>query len=223
MNPKDTIKRHLALARLSGLESIPASPSENSPESADNSKNLLHIKDTVCSCTKCAISSHINNYVFGEGNPDAECMFIGEAPGQEEDIQGRPFVGQAGHLLTDIITKGMKLQREEVYIANILKCRPPGNRNPQPDEISNCIGYLYSQIDLINPKVIVALGAFAAQTLLGTSATISRLRGSFHDFRGIQLMPTFHPAYLLRNSSGKVKVWEDIKKVMTLLGIPVKQ
>ena len=223
MKHRDTIKKHLNLAKLSGLDRIPVAPPSHASEgSSDSNDSLLQVKETVHSCTRCPISSHIQNYVFGEGSPHADCMFVGEAPGQEEDIQGRPFVGKAGKLLTDIITKGMKLTREQVYIANILKCRPPGNRNPHPDEISNCIEYLHFQIDTIKPKVIIALGTFAAQTLLETSTAISKLRGSFHDFRGIQLMPTFHPAYLLRNSSGKVKVWEDIKKAMSLLGIPVK-
>jgi len=219
MNPGDILTKHLKLAQLSGLDSIPVTAGTSGQKNP--SSCLARIKEQVCSCTKCRISSRINNYIFGEGSPVAECLFVGEAPGREEDLQGRPFVGQAGKLLTDIISKGMKLSREDVYIANILKCRPPGNRNPEPDEIENCIGYLRNQIDCIRPKVIVALGSFAAQTLLETSVPISRLRGSFHTFGDIPLMPTFHPAYLLRNASGKAKVWEDIKQVMGLLGIQV--
>lgn len=222
MNPHTSARNFLSLARLSGIDRVPVTHRPSGSEENDAPPDCLSsIFEHVSSCTKCTISSDINNYVFGEGNPSAECMFIGEAPGRDEDIQGHPFVGRAGQLLTDIITKGMKLSRKDVYIANILKCRPPENRNPLPGEITNCIGYLHAQIECIRPKVIIALGTFAAQTLLNTSTPISRLRGSFHSFRDIPLMPTYHPAYLLRNSSGKASVWEDIKKVMDLLGLPV--
>ena len=155
-------------------------------------------------------------------------MFIGEAPGADEDQQGEPFVGRAGQLLTQIIEAGMKLQRSDVYIANVLKCRPPGNRNPAPDEVETCSPYLLRQIELIQPKVIVALGSFAAQMLLGTKTGITRLRGEFHDCNvaGLSfpphkkppvIMPTYHPAYLLRNSNAKRDVWEDIKQVIAFL------
>jgi DNA polymerase len=149
-------------------------------------------------------------------------MFIGEAPGAEEDRQGRPFVGRAGQLLTKII-EAIGLKREDVFIGNILKCRPPGNRNPSPSEIASCSSYLIRQIEFIKPKVICALGKFAAQTLLDSETTISRLRGRFYDYHGIKLMPTYHPAYLLRNSGGKKDVWHDMKLVAKELGLKIPQ
>jgi DNA polymerase len=155
--------------------------------------------------------------VFGVGNPSADLMFVGEAPGADEDVQGIPFVGRAGQLLTDIIEKGLKMPRSEVYIANVIKCRPPQNRNPEPDEIETCEPFLFRQIDVIKPKVIVALGKFGAQTLLRTLEPISRLRGRVFEYRGSKLIPTFHPAYLLRNPSSKREVWEDMKLVRKLL------
>ncbi|MGB2661425.1 MAG: uracil-DNA glycosylase, partial [Candidatus Omnitrophota bacterium] len=158
--------------------------------------------------------------VPGEGDPRADLMFIGEAPGGDEDRQGRPFVGRAGQLLTKII-ESVGLKREDVFIGNILKCRPPGNRNPLPDEIAACNSFLLKQIDIIKPKVICALGKFAAQTLLDTETPISRLRGKFYDYHGTKLMPTYHPAYLLRNSQGKKDVWEDMKKVAAELGLKI--
>jgi DNA polymerase len=154
--------------------------------------------------------------VFGVGNPDADLMFVGEAPGGDEDIQGEPFVGRAGQLLTKII-EAIGLKRSDVYIANVIKCRPPGNRNPEPDEVERCEPFLFRQIDMIKPKVIVALGKFAAQSLLNTNDPITRLRGREFRFRSATLIPTFHPAYLLRNPSSKREVWEDMKKVRALL------
>ena len=154
--------------------------------------------------------------VFGVGNPNADLMFVGEAPGADEDEQGIPFVGRAGQLLTKII-EAIGLTRDDVYIANVIKCRPPQNRNPEPDEVETCEPFLFRQIDVIKPKVIVALGKFGAQTLLRTDAPISRLRGCVHDFRGAKLIPTFHPAYLLRNPASKREVWEDMKVVRNLL------
>jgi DNA polymerase len=158
--------------------------------------------------------------VFGVGNPDADLMFVGEGPGRDEDLQGEPFVGRAGQLLTEIITKGMKLRRQDVYIANVIKCRPPENRNPEADEISACMPFLARQIDLVRPRVIVALGTFAAQTVLGVKTPITRMRGTWHDYRGVKVMPTFHPAYLLRTPADKRVVWADIKLVMAELGMP---
>ena len=157
--------------------------------------------------------------MFGVGNPRARLVFVGEAPGRDEDLRGEPFVGRAGQLLTEIITKGMKLRREDVYIANVIKCRPPENRNPEPDEVASCEPFLVRQLELIGPEVIVALGKFAVQSLLRTKAPITQLRGRWHDYHGIKLMPTFHPAYLLRNPADKRLVWEDIQKVMKALGI----
>jgi uracil-DNA glycosylase len=154
--------------------------------------------------------------VFGVGNPSADLMFVGEAPGADEDIQGEPFVGRAGQLLTKII-EAIGLQRGDVYIANVIKCRPPGNRNPEPDEVERCERFLFRQVDLVKPKVIVALGKFAAQSLLKTNDPITRLRGREFRFRSATLIPTFHPAYLLRNPSSKRDVWEDMKRVRALL------
>ena len=176
------------------------------------------------SCVKCALHETRTKVVFGVGNPNADLMFIGEAPGADEDRQGEPFVGRAGKLLTQIIEGGMKLKRSEVYIANVLKCRPPGNRNPQPVEVETCSPYLIRQIELVQPKVIMALGSFAAQMLLDTKTGITRLRGEFHtcNIPGLRvpphrtppvIMPTYHPAYLLRNPGAKREVWEDIQKV----------
>ena len=168
----------------------------------------------VLSCERCSLSGQRKNVVFGDGNPSARIVFVGEAPGADEDEQGLPFVGRAGQLLTDIIVKGMKLARKDVYICNILKCRPPGNRNPLPEEIGKCEPFLKKQLQLIRPGVICALGKFAAQTLLKTETPITALRGRFYDYEGIKLMPTYHPAYLLRNPHGKKQVWEDVQMIM---------
>jgi DNA polymerase len=173
---------------------------------------LLSVKD----CQNCSLYQSRTNFVFGEGNEKAVLMFIGEAPGYDEDKAGRPFVGKAGQLLTKII-ESIDFKREDVYIANILKCRPPENRNPSLDEIEACKNFLFQQIAIIKPKVICALGTFAAQTLLETDEKISRLRGSFYDFKGIKVMPTFHPSYLLRNVNEKRKVWHDMQKIRNFI------
>ena len=164
-------------------------------------------------CQNCHLAKTRKNVVFGSGNIHAKLMFVGEAPGFDEDAQGKPFIGKAGMLLTKII-EAMGLKREDVYICNILKCRPPENRNPLPDEIASCIGYLYKQIDHIKPEIICGLGKSASQTLLKTETTISKLRGNWHELRGAKFMPTYHPAYLLRNPTDKKLVWEDMKKIM---------
>jgi uracil-DNA glycosylase family 4 len=178
---------------------------------------LSSVRDELGDCTRCKLCKGRKTIVFGEGDPEAVLVFVGEGPGQEEDQQGRPFVGAAGQLLTDIIVKGMRLNREDVYICNIVKCRPPGNRNPEPDEIEACEPFLIKQLQAISPKMIVALGNVAVKTLLRTKEGITRLRGTWRTYQGIRLMPTFHPAYLLRNPSDKKLVWEDIRKVMTEL------
>ncbi len=182
--------------------------------------DLAAIRKAMGECERCGLCRTRKNIVFGQGNARAELMFVGEAPGAVEDETGRPFVGPAGNLLTDIIEKGMGLKRDEVYIANILKCRPPGNRDPEPEEVEQCIGFLDAQIRAVAPKIIVALGRIAAQNLLETATPISRLRGVFHEYKGVALMPTFHPSYLLQNPSKKRDVWEDIQKVMEYLHIP---
>ncbi len=199
----------------------------SSPETI---KELEEIADQTRKCLKCELGGLRTNAVPGEGNPAARIMFVGEAPGADEDAQARPFVGRAGQLLDKIIA-ACGLKREDVWIGNILKCRPPENRDPKPEEIVACLPYLQRQIELINPEIIVALGAHAAKTLLNTTKSIGQLRGLFHEYvpgmgkRPIKLMPTFHPAYLLRNYSAenRGKVWEDMKKVLAELGLPVPQ
>jgi uracil-DNA glycosylase len=184
---------------------------ENSALQADS---LEELRAVIGDCQRCKLCSGRTNIVFGVGNPRAKLMFVGEGPGRDEDLQGEPFVGRAGQLLTDIITKGMGLKREDVYIANVVKCRPPDNRNPEPDEVATCEPFLKKQIDLVRPEIIVGLGKFAVQTLLQSKVPITKLRGTWHSYHGIKLMPTFHPAYLLRNPADKKLVWEDIKKVI---------
>ncbi len=178
---------------------------------------LVAVRVDIGDCTRCKLHAQgRRQIVFGVGNPSADLMFVGEAPGADEDVQGIPFVGRAGQLLTKII-EAIGLQRDDVYIANVIKCRPPGNRNPEPDEVETCEPFLFRQIDVIKPRVIVALGTFAARALLRTLDPISRLRGRVFEYRGAKLVPTFHPAYLLRNPASKREVWEDMKLVRTLL------
>jgi len=178
---------------------------------------LAAVRQEIGDCTRCKLHClGRKQIVFGVGNPAADLMFVGEAPGGDEDIQGIPFVGRAGQLLTKII-EAIGLARGDVYIANVIKCRPPQNRNPEPDEVETCEPFLFQQVDIIKPKVIVALGTFAARTLLRTLDPISRLRGRVYDYRGAKLIPTFHPAYLLRNPASKREVWEDMKLAKRLL------
>jgi DNA polymerase len=188
------------------------------PEASFSTETLDDIKaDIGPSCTRCKLCTlGRSQIVFGVGNPKAPLMFVGEAPGEDEDRKGEPFVGRAGQLLTKII-EAIGLTREQVYIANVIKCRPPGNRNPETDEVAACEPFLFRQIDVIQPKVIVPLGKFAAQSLLRSMDPITRLRGRQFDYRGAILIPTFHPAYLLRNPSAKREVWEDMKKVRSIL------
>ncbi|HSP34397.1 MAG TPA: uracil-DNA glycosylase [Thermoanaerobaculia bacterium] len=189
---------------------------------ADESRisNLESLSAVAHDCTKCRLAGTRTQVVFGTGSPNAQLMFIGEAPGRDEDLQGKPFVGRAGQLLTDII-RAMKLTRDDVYIANVIKCRPPENRNPEPDELDACRPYIERQISLINPKVIVTLGKFALQSLTGKAHAVSAARGQWTECNGIKVMPTYHPAYLLRTPSAKKEVWNDMKKVMAELGIAV--
>jgi len=186
----------------------------------------------VKGCEKCGLAKTRTNTVFGVGDVGARILFVGEAPGHDEDVSGIPFVGRAGQLLTDMIEKGMGLKRDDVYICNVLKCRPPGNRNPAMDEVASCKGYLMRQIELIRPQVIIALGASAAQTLLNSPDSIGRLRSRWHDFYPsgsatigdpIPLMATYHPSYLLRDPGEKKKAWADLKMVMARLGIPIPE
>jgi DNA polymerase len=187
---------------------------------ADDS--LPRIREDIGDCTRCKLHKGRTKIVFGTGNPNANLMFVGEGPGRDEDLSGEPFVGRAGKLLTDMI-KAMGLQREDVYIANVVKCRPPENRLPEKDEITTCSPFLMRQIDAIKPKVICTLGSCSAQTLLQTTQGISKFRGEWFDFRGAKLMPTYHPAYLLRNPGAKAEVWKDLQKVMVVLGLQPKK
>jgi DNA polymerase len=180
--------------------------------------SLKALRNEIGDCQRCKLSKKRNNIVFGEGRADAGLMFIGEGPGRDEDLQARPFVGDAGKLLTKMIVK-LGFKREKVYIANIVKCRPPFNRNPEADEISTCKPFLEKQIEIIRPVVIVCLGAVAAHSLLGIKVPISRLRGKFVQYNGIQVMPTFHPAYLMRNPRDKWLTWNDMQKVLEVLSV----
>jgi uracil-DNA glycosylase len=230
-----SLRRHLQRRQRAGIRILPGSNSAEAKLPASKEVNLLggtvddlfaenaqalkansleELRAAIGDCRRCKLCSGRTNLVFGVGNPNAELMFIGEGPGRDEDLQGEPFVGRAGQLLTDIITKGMGMKREDVYIANVVKCRPPENRNPEPDEVAACEPFLKKQIELVRPRIIVALGKFAVQTLLQSKAPITKLRGQWHSYHGIKLMPTFHPAYLLRNPADKKLVWEDIKKVI---------
>ncbi|HEY1372256.1 MAG TPA: uracil-DNA glycosylase [Candidatus Binatia bacterium] len=227
------LRRHLKTRAGAGIVAIPraAAPKTTSPSSppAENlsdaptgssvgeSQSLEELRAAIGDCRRCKLWSGRTHLVFGVGNPRAKVMFVGEGPGRDEDLKGEPFVGRAGQLLTDIITKGMKLRREDVYIANVVKCRPPNNRDPEPDEVEACEPFLKKQVDLVRPKIIVALGRFAVQCLLRSKQPITRLRGQWHEYEGIRLMPTFHPAYLLRNPGDKKLVWEDIQKVIEAL------
>jgi len=185
-----------------------------SPLNSEQKKDALQaLRDEIGDCQRCRLSKGRKNIVFGEGSVDAEIMFIGEGPGEDEDIQGRPFVGKAGQLLTKLIEK-MGFKREDVYIGNIVKCRPPFNRDPEEDEISACSPFIKKQADIISPKVIVSLGRVSTQTLIGMKIPIGKLRGKFYQFENIPLMPTFHPSYLLRNPKDKWLVWEDAQKVL---------
>jgi DNA polymerase len=217
-------RAYLNYLQESGEELVPAAPvpppaAPGGPPTGGTRDDLVRLRNNVLGCVRCSeLARTRKTVVFGSGNAAAKLMFIGEAPGFDEDQQGLPFVGKAGQLLTKII-EAMGLKRQDVFIANVLKCRPPGNRNPLPDEIINCKPYLMGQIQLIRPRVICALGNFAAQVLLQTDRTISQLRGKFYDFEGTQVLPTYHPAYLLRNPGEKKKVWEDMKLIMKELGL----
>jgi DNA polymerase len=199
-----------------------AGPSLFDAASKASSETLLQIRDDLGECTRCKLHSTRNKIVFGDGNPKAQLIFVGEGPGADEDAQGLPFVGRAGKLLTQMI-EAMGLQRRDVYICNVVKCRPPGNRQPEPDEVAACSPFLFRQLDSIRPKVIVCLGATAFQTLLQTNRSISHFRGQWLDYRGYKMLPTYHPAYLLRNPAAKADVWKDLQKVMAELGLEIKK
>ena len=224
-------RNYLEMLKESGVDFVPRVHITNREESSQTmvqteqrktsaltaELEFSHLTQLVHNCTKCSeLVARRKNVVFGSGNPNAKLVFVGEAPGQDEDLQGLPFVGKAGQLLTKII-ESIGQSRNSVFICNVLKCRPPGNRNPLPQEIFNCEPYLIDQINLIKPKIICALGTFAAQTLLKTERNISSLRGKFFEYQGSKLLCTFHPAYLLRNPEEKRKVWEDMKMIRSEL------
>jgi uracil-DNA glycosylase family 4 len=213
------IRKHLEYHKSIGNDYLPKDMAM--PKTSKNTSTLDQIKNELAGCTRCRLHKGRNNIVMGQGNPNASLMFVGEGPGRDEDIQGLAFVGRAGKLLTKII-EAMGFTREEVFIGNVVKCRPPENRNPENDEIATCIPFLDKQIAAIKPKVIVCLGTFAAQTLLNTDEKISHLRGKCLDRDGVTIVPTYHPAFCLRNPNMKKPVWEDMKKVMEILGKEVK-
>jgi uracil-DNA glycosylase len=229
---RDQVREHLRFAAELGVAGVSRDPdwrsrAQDGPATADvpiaplfkgPPEALAAIRADIGDCTRCKLHTlGRRQIVFGVGNAQADLMFVGEAPGADEDVKGEPFVGRAGQLLTKII-EAIGLKREDVYIANVIKCRPPQNRNPEQDEVDTCEPFLFQQIDVIKPKVVVALGTFAARALLRTLDPISRLRGRVFEYRGAKLVPTFHPAYLLRNPSSKREVWEDMKLVRSLLG-----
>jgi len=203
---------------------LPAAPAPSLFDATNRitDDTLLRIRQDLGECTRCKLHKHRHTIVFGDGNAKAELVFVGEGPGADEDAQGLPFVGRAGKLLTQMI-EAMGLQRKDVYICNVVKCRPPENRTPEEDEVSACSPFLLRQLDVISPKVIVCLGAVAAKTLLKTNRGISQFRGQWLDFRSSKLMATYHPAYLLRNPNAKGEVWKDLQKVMAVLGLQPKK
>jgi uracil-DNA glycosylase family 4 len=210
--------------RMVAFESRPVSPGPARPDAGTPMPRKLpvvsleSVREDLGDCTRCKLHKGRQNLVFGVGSPQARLMFVGEAPGEDEDKKGEPFVGKAGQLLTKMI-EAMGLRREDVYICNTVKCRPPNNRNPEPDELSSCEPFLKGQLAAVKPEAIVTLGKFAAQALLRDETPISRLRGAWREYEGIPVMPTFHPAYLLRSPQEKGKVWDDLQKVMKKLGL----
>ena len=214
----EDLVRELELLREFGFTHLDLHE-QRATKNEEPSHDLLDdLRAVVTACEKCRLSKSRTQVVYGVGNPNADLMFIGEAPGRDEDLQGEPFVGRAGQLLTDII-KAMKLTRDDVYIANVIKCRPPENRPPEQDELDECRPYIRRQVEIIQPKVIVTLGRFALQSLTEKAYAISSARGEWLDYNGVKVMPTYHPAYLLRTPSAKKEVWADMKKVMTELGL----
>ena len=203
-----------------GVEYLSSPVSSSASSTVPESSPFLSLRKNILHCQKCSLSQERKNAVPGEGNQEAELMFVGEAPGHDEDIQGQPFVGRAGQLLTKIIN-AMDYQRQEVFITNVIKCRPPQNRTPYKKEIEQCTPYLLKQIEMIDPRVIVALGKVAADFFIDSDLSMSLLRGNFYEFKKVRIMPTFHPSYLIRNEGNreiKKMVWEDMKKVMAVLG-----
>ena len=211
-----TVREELEYFRDLGIQDVFVSAPQAPAFVAGSMADLPSLARFVEACPRCKLSRSRTRLVFGQGNPRAELLFVGEAPGREEDEQGLPFVGAAGQLLTKII-EAMGMRREDVYIVNTVLCRPPNNRNPEPEEIASCRPFLEEQIRLVRPRVVVTLGSFAAQAVLGTEEPISKLRGRWHDAHGSRVMPTYHPAFLLRSPKNKRDVWEDMQKVREVL------
>ncbi|TMA74827.1 MAG: uracil-DNA glycosylase [Deltaproteobacteria bacterium] len=219
----DEVRAWLAWAEESGLQNLAPPRRRAEPDWSPRTVKLPlleAVRGEMGECTRCKLHKGRTNIVFGVGNPEARLMFVGEAPGEDEDLQGYPFVGKAGQLLTKMI-EAMGLRRDDVYICNTVKCRPPNNRNPEPDELLACEPFLKGQLGAVKPAAIVTLGKFAAQALLREQTPITRLRGQWREYEGIPVMPTFHPAYLLRSPGEKGKVWEDLKQVMKKLDLPL--
>ena len=231
----ESLRAYLEELQESGVDALPfaadgvnaANAEADEAVSIDSAprETLEEIRAELGDCCRCELGGSRNNLVFGVGNPHARVVFVGEAPGRDEDLKGEPFVGEAGQILTRLITR-MGFTREDVYICNVLKCRPPSNRDPHTDEIEKCGPFMLRQVKAIGPEVIVALGAFAAHTLLQSTVPISKLRGKFHDYHGIPLMPTYHPSFLLRNRGNNEvywTVWEDMTQVLKKLDLPVPE
>lgn len=226
------LREYLLYLQDSGVETLPFNstpdgmigiPEKEGPpmnRKKHKTEKLLRLREKIGDCKRCKLWKHRKNLVFGTGNPCTRLLFIGEAPGEEEDLQGKPFVGKAGELLTKMI-EAMGLSREEVYITNVVKCRPPGNRNPEEDEIRTCHPFLYEQIRIISPEIICTLGSIASKTLLSTKSRITELRGQLYEHEGLRIVPTFHPAYLLRNPQAKRPAWKDLQIIMKELGIEI--
>ncbi len=208
----ESLKIHAEYRKSCGIKYFQEPEPSKSMHTEDKQSVLNKLIEQMGDCKRCKLHPARKNIVFGEGNPDAKLVFVGEAPGADEDVQGQPFVGKAGQLLTRII-EAIDLKRSDVYIANIIKCRPPSNRNPEADEINACIPFLKKQIEIIDPKILCTLGNVATQAILDTESGITKLRGRFHELAGIKVMPTYHPSYLLRDQSKKRETWEDMKIV----------
>src|SRR4051812_23134464 len=216
----DELRAYLSWAEDSGMQILAQAASRKPQTTMTKLPVLEEVRAQIGECTRCKLHKGRHTIVFGVGSPKARLMFVGEAPGEDEDLQGFPFVGKAGQLLTKMI-EAMGLARDDVYICNTVKCRPPNNRNPEPDELAACEPFLKAQLAAVKPEVIVTLGKFAAQALLRDDTAISRLRGTWREYEGIPLMPTFHPAYLLRSPGEKGKVWDDLQQVMKKLNLPL--
>lgn len=215
-NVVNLLKTKVTNLKESGINYLPKDKPQLTSKPINAERNLVALKESMSNCQKCKLKDCRTNIVFGSGSHEAKIVFVGEGPGKDEDLSGLPFVGRAGQLLTKMI-EAMGLKREQVYICNVVKCRPPENRDPEADEIAACEPFLKEQLSIIKPQIIVGLGRYACQTLLETKTPMSKIRGLWHEYEGIKFMPTFHPAYLLRNPPAKKEVWQDLQEVMAVL------